>query len=407
MKRAWLLKAVFPVLMLLLLALTVNAAEQAPLQVQTTKEGAKVEIEVVNEGKAIVSVMDKEENPVLGLKAADFTILRSTGRKANIISAQALSETQEMPRHIVLVLDNSYSMKQRNAIGALLAGVGELVKIIRPIDEVQIITFSEKGMNVGGRTLRVQSFKSNQPKALKEYAEKVYKDEILDKTFLYEAMVAGLESIRTMPEKEPRIMVVFSDGEDFGSALKAQDVLNVAQKAGRFNGYAIDYMEGPEKDKFLTGFAVNNKGQIFKAASEKSLVPIFQSVASKMEYYYVINYEFPLTGKLAVSPDTLTVEEVRTIDSSPLLGHIYFGEGSSTIPSQYVRFAGSKETAGFDEQKFQDSMEKYYQVLNIIGKRLADNPKASVKLIGCNSNMGKEKGQKKLSAKRADRKSVV
>jgi len=108
------------------------------------------------------------------------------------------------------------------------------------------------------------------------------------------------------------------------------------------------------------------------------------------------------TGSLAVVPESLTIEEIKTIDSSPMLGYIYFDEGSSEIPAKYVRLAGAGETAAFDEQRFRDTLEKYYQVLNIVGKRLASNPEASITIVGCNSDTGAEKNNKKLSAARAE-----
>lgn len=403
MKRTGLLKSVLAAVMVCFLVRTANAAEAPVLQVQAAKPGAAVEVErVIGDDKVIVSAVDADQKPLLGLGVPDFAVSLA-GRAAKIISVQPLAESMEMPRHIVLVLDNSYSMRQREATKALLAGLGEVLKIIRPIDDVQLVAFTDKQkMTMGGRTLRVQTFKSNNAAALQAFADRIYREEIIDQTFLYEGMLAGLEIVRAMPATEPRILVVFSDGEDMGSAFKQKDVLDAVQGVGRFNAYAIDYMPGPQTDKFLTEFAARNRGQIFKATSEQSLVPIFQSVASKMEYYYILSYVFPLTGKLAIVPDSLTIEEIKTFDSSPLLGHIYFAEGSSGIPSQYVRFAGPGETAGFDEQKFRDAMAKYYQVLNIVGRRLVDKPEATLTLVGCNSNIGKEKGQKKLSAKRAE-----
>jgi outer membrane protein OmpA-like peptidoglycan-associated protein len=67
-----------------------------------------------------------------------------------------------------------------------------------------------------------------------------------------------------------------------------------------------------------------------------------------------------------------------------------------------VRFSSPGDTAGFDEQKFSTTLEKYYQDLNIVGKRLTDKPEATVTLVGCNDNSGKEKGNKKLSTLRAE-----
>ena len=119
-------------------------------------------------------------------------------------------------------------------------------------------------------------------------------------------MLVGLEIIRTMPDTEPRFMVVFSDGEDLNSAFKREDVQKAAKRVKKFNAYAIDYMPGAKTDKFLTEFASGNRGQIFKAASETNLVPIFQSVASKMQHYYVISYVFPAhreTGRRSGQPD--------------------------------------------------------------------------------------------------------
>jgi len=387
------------------LALSALAAGLSDLQIQSTTPGTSVEVErVLGGGKVVVRAVDAENKPLFGLGVSDFGITQA-GRTAKIVSVEPLSQSQDVPRHIVMVLDNSFSMKERKAIKPLLEGVREVLKTVRPIDDVQMVVFisaSAKPVNMGGRNLHVQTFKSNQPAALQDFTNKAYHEGLTDTTVLYEGMLAGLDLIKKTPDTGPKIMVVFSDGEDVNSAFTREDVLKAAKGVGRLNAFAIDYMPGPQTDKFLTAFATQNRGQILKAEGESKLVPIFQSVASKMSYFYVINYAFPITGKLAVVPDTVTIEEVKTIDSSPLLGHIYFAEGSSKISSPYVLLAGPGETAGFDEQKFRDTLEKYYQVLNIIGKRLTDKPEATITLVGCNSDTGKEKGKKKLSTQRAE-----
>jgi outer membrane protein OmpA-like peptidoglycan-associated protein len=382
---------------------TVFAAEGSDLQIQTAKPGTTVTVErIMEDGKAVVSVVDAGENPVFGLSAADFAVAYS-GKSGKILSVKPLTESQDVPRHIVLVLDNSDSMSQRHAVEPLLAGVGELLKTVRPIDDVQIVVFDTKQtMDVGGRKVHVRTFTSKNSAELQDFVTQIYHSGMTSDTVLYDAMLAGFEIVGKMPSTEPRFMVVFSDGEDLNSIYKAKDVFSAAQKVGHFNGYAIDFQEGSAKNKFLTQYATKNHGQIWKATSETNLVPIFQSVATTMQLYYIVSYAFPLTGTLAVAPDTLTIEEIKTVDSSPMLGQIYFADGSSEIPSQIVRFASPGETAGFDEQKFHGTLDKYYQLLNIVGKRLTDNPDAKITLVGCNSNTGKEKGNKKLSAKRTD-----
>jgi outer membrane protein OmpA-like peptidoglycan-associated protein len=511
---------------LVLIALLVNgvafAAAESDLNIRVAKSGAAVMIDhVIKEGKALVSVVDAEKKPLLGLGAGDFSVTQS-GRKGNITSVQPFSENQDVPRHIVLVLDNSYSMYERKAITSLLVGVGELLKTVRPIDDVQMVVFdNNKSVTMGGRELHVKTLGSNQPAELQAFAAKAYRTEgLTGGTVLNEALLAGLDLIAKMPATEPRFMVVFSDGEDLNSLFKRDDVFAAAKGLDRFKVYAIDYMEIQATDKFLTRLAGDNSGQIWKATSDTNLVSIFQSVASRMQYYYVVSYQFPSTGTLAVAPAELTIdevktmgsavlsirnnvtaltlrpvvdtaygitrwkavvsnakgsvaelagegapaselniplptadlqaiaangdlavkmdmedrigqrvaltavpvkvtfvrtragltvapaslkiEEIKTIDVSPMLGQIYFAKGVGDISSQYVRFSGPGETAGFDEQKFSGTLEKYYQDLNIIGKRLADITGSKITLIGCNDNAGQEKGNRKLSTRRAE-----
>jgi outer membrane protein OmpA-like peptidoglycan-associated protein len=390
--------AVLVAVMVSSLAMTAIAAEESDVQIRVAKPGATVTIDrVVENGKVLVSVVDAGENPLLGLRAEDFAVTQS-GLTAKILSVQPITESLDVPRHIVLVLDNSYSMVERKAVEPLLAGVRELLKTIRPIDQVQMVVFNMKRtVNMGGRELHVETLKSNQQAALQDFVAKAYRG-ITYQTVLYEAMLAGLDLIGKMPAAEPRFMVVFSDGEDNTSAYNRKDVLKAAQGVGLFNAYAIDFIEGPKKDKFLTEFTSENRGQIWKAESAMNLVPIFQSVASIMQYYYVVSYVLPPT----VAPASLTIEEIKTVDASPMLGYIYFADGSSEIAPQYVRFAGPGETAGFDPQQLRGTLEKYYQVLNIVGKRLTDHPEATITLVGCNADTGTEKGNKKLSGQRAE-----
>jgi len=394
------------VLIALLVSGVAFAAGEADVKIQVVKPGATATVDhVIGEGKVHVNVLDAGNQPVIGLGAGDFSVTQA-GRPVKVTSAQPLSESKDVPRHMVLVLDNSFSMTQREAVKPLLAGVGELLKTIRPIDDVRMVVFNDKKtVDMGGRALHVQTFQSNKPDELQRYMAKVYKDGITGKTVLHEGMLAGLELLDTMPATEPRFMVVFSDGEDLNSAFTREDVLKRAEGLKRFDAYAIDYMDRPTTDKFLGDFAGQNHGQIWKAKSGSNIVPIFQDVATRMQHSYVVSYQLAPTaptGTLAVVPASLTVEEIKTIDASPMLGQVFFDKGSSVIPARYVRLAGPGETAGFDEQKFSVTLQKYYAVLNIIGKRLADKPGSTITLVGCNDNTGVEKGNTKLSTQRAE-----
>ncbi|MBU2622066.1 MAG: VWA domain-containing protein, partial [Proteobacteria bacterium] len=203
----------FILLIGLLLVSQAFAAGESELQVRAGKPGAIVTLErQLNDGMVQLSVSDAANRPIIGMTKDDFVVTAS-GRTARIISAQLIANSLDVPRNIVMVLDNSDSMSHRSAVKPLLAGVDELLKIVRPIDQVQIVVFSGKEkMTMGGRDLRVRTFKSNNPGELRNFVHEIYRDGMTQTTVLNEGMLAGLELIRTMPANEPRFMVVFSDG---------------------------------------------------------------------------------------------------------------------------------------------------------------------------------------------------
>jgi outer membrane protein OmpA-like peptidoglycan-associated protein len=110
----------------------------------------------------------------------------------------------------------------------------------------------------------------------------------------------------------------------------------------------------------------------------------------------------PPKGTVAIQPAGLTIEEVTTIDSSPLLNYVFFETGQSDIPSRYATFSNQADTKAFNESRLKGTMEKYTHVLNIIGSRLRANPEARIKIVGCNSNRGDESNRKDLSRSRAE-----
>jgi outer membrane protein OmpA-like peptidoglycan-associated protein len=99
---------------------------------------------------------------------------------------------------------------------------------------------------------------------------------------------------------------------------------------------------------------------------------------------------------------TMRIEEITTIDSSPLLNYIYFTEGESAIERRYVRFQEQGQTQSFSEEALRGTKEKYDNLLNIVGLRMRAHPKATIRLVGCNANYGVEKGRKELSRARVE-----
>lgn len=98
----------------------------------------------------------------------------------------------------------------------------------------------------------------------------------------------------------------------------------------------------------------------------------------------------------------IKVEQYFAQQMYPLMNFIFYEQGSSDLPEKYRRVSAS-DTTEYDEQKFYNvnMLKVYYDVLNVIGKRLRKFPKTKITLTGCNNNVGTEVGNIPLSFRRA------
>lgn len=373
------------------------------LQVTGPENAAKVTVQSVKEGELLISVLDAEDDPILGLMPEDFALKRGS-RNGKILTVEPLKASEEVDLNVVLVVDNSLSMKNRYAVQPLFDALEEFYSVVRPIDDIHAIVFDDnETIAVGDLNVHARVFKSSNVEELRAFFRESFESRLTQKTYLYDSMAAGLDIIRKMPADSNKILLVFTDGEDINSVVKHPAVMKAAEGIPNFLAYALDFTEQKSVDYFLKRFSETYGGRIWKAESSAELVPILKAFSTRVFHRYVVGYRFPdpPQGTVALEPSTVTIEEVTTIDSSPLLNYVFFEEGDSTISRPYVLLSNQAEAREFSEKNLRDTMEKYSHVLNIIGKRLTDNPDAHITIVGSNSNQGKEKGNLTLSRERA------
>jgi hypothetical protein len=196
---------------------TAYAAEG--LEVLIPGREARATYQVIDEGKLLISVLDDEGEPIRGLTPGDFAVTRGI-KKAKIFSAEPLETSKEVPLNIVLVVDNSYSMEKRKAVEPLLAALEAFFKTVRPIDNIQAVVFDGKQtVQVKDYSLHARTFRSNKISELRDFFEETFDRGLTSGTYLYEAMLVGVDLIRRMPKNDQKFLVVFSDGEDVNSAV--------------------------------------------------------------------------------------------------------------------------------------------------------------------------------------------
>jgi len=87
----------------------------------------------------------------------------------------------------------------------------------------------------------------------------------------------------------------------------------------------------------------------------------------------------------------------------PFLTYIFFDENSAEIPQRYVQFTREQaQNFSLKDLLGRSSLESYYYVLNILGQRLNEHKNATITITGCNTNLKKERNNKKLSTQRAN-----
>ncbi|MDD4921108.1 MAG: OmpA family protein [Bacteroidales bacterium] len=100
----------------------------------------------------------------------------------------------------------------------------------------------------------------------------------------------------------------------------------------------------------------------------------------------------------------LTVPVKREIkETFPLRDYVFFDEGSTEIPNRYVKL-NKNQARSFREGQFQEPAPKdstgrsqrqlsvYYNVLNILGKRMNEHPDSRIALIGSSAGKGIKPG---------------
>ena len=316
-----------------------------------------------------------------------------------------MATSKDVGLNIVLVVDNSVSMRDRKAVEPLLEALDAIYGIIRPIDNISIVVYDDKqSIQVNGKQLHARLLRSNDMGELRSLMKEQLTDGMTGGTYLYDAIAVGLDAARQWPEKSNKFMVVLTDGEDINSSIKDEQVLAEAKNISNFWAYSVDYMPTPDMDDFLKTFAGDHSGHIWKASSAGDLVPIFKAFSSTLLHRYVVSYRFmdPPSAGISMTPGEVVIEEITTIDSAPLLNYVFFDTGRSELPGRYVQFQNQAEIEKFSENGLTGAMEKYNHILNIIGHRLRQFPDATIRLVGCNSNTGEEANRKDLSRSRAE-----
>lgn len=103
--------------------------------------------------------------------------------------------------------------------------------------------------------------------------------------------------------------------------------------------------------------------------------------------------EPPVADVMTASPQQIQIVETIVTETFPILPYIFFDSSSATLSSRYQQLASTETTAFRNRELPHSSLEAYYQILNIIGDRLSNDPSQKITITGTTD--GEEAGSAK------------
>lgn len=272
------MKIVFALLLFMFLAV--------PCGLRAQSETAAPE-KIQKSGKRLVSVpvtvSDRDGRYIPGLKKDDFTLYEN-GVEQKIVSFATYDE----PINVALLIDTSEST--RDTLTEIKDAAEDFIKLLNPSDRCLIASFDAQ--------LNVLTPLTSDLKTMKESLAKVQTARREGSILFGAVREIAEKSFAGVPGR--KVIVVLSDGKDFGSALTKNELLGELEESD-VSIYGIFYQTGMGFNKLT----VSPNGQVKEADEDKKPKEEKPKKKKKKKGYTVT---IPLRG------DIYTPEEIKLSD---------------------------------------------------------------------------------------------
>ncbi len=197
-----------------------------------------------------------------------------------IFNVREFGANDSIPYNIVLSVDYSGSMTGVKEI--IQEGIEIFISLKMSYDYIAINTFNRD------YDLKVP-LSNDKEKILQLYGAKKNEGFGLFSA-MYDAMMSSMNILERTPEVVPRVLVVFSDGDDNYSKVELDSLYSRAKRL-KVNIFAVAF--GYSKDDNLRYMAQNSGGKFYKAYSKSELISIIRDIYMSLRYYYYITYVPP------------------------------------------------------------------------------------------------------------------
>ncbi len=295
-------------------------------------------------------------------------------------TVREFGEQDSVPTNIALAIDQSGSMK---GVKDVLDYATELfLGMKRPCDFVSLTGFHKEIRQVFALT-------ADTAKALAEFREYKKTSQGLFSR-VYDGIMASLRTLQSVPVDQPKVCVVFADGEENTSQTKAADIYEYATRHN-ISLYCVGFAYA--NDEELQSLSLYTGGKYYRAYTKADLVSIFMDIYRSLQNYYLVTYVPPNIPTLhhadvsVVLPERDTLVATGTYDKSSL-------GGLDTVGSQFTKYIGfAYNSAVVDSAS--------YTTLDELAADLERFPRVILEVQGHTDNIGGEEFNQRLSEARA------
>jgi outer membrane protein OmpA-like peptidoglycan-associated protein len=322
-------------------------------------------------------------------KAKYFTGISETlGKVLNVrtveidsFKVREFGANDSIPYNLVLSVDYSGSMKPM--LEAIFEGTEIFVNMKMPYDQIALTSF--------GKEFDVKvPFNKDKNSIINLYRGKRERGIGLF-SGVFDAVANCIDMLKETAIDVPRVMVIFSDGDDNYSKSQIGQLIDSARKA-KINIFTIAF--GYSIDKNLRYLAQYTGGKFYKAYTKQELISIFRDIYMSLRYYYYVTYKPPKYWGYHYVTTRLNVPH-RT---DTLLAHVEY-DTKDMFPWSDIDDV-FKRPILFDFDSAVVKKESY-PIMDEIADAMLSYPNLKIQIEGHTDNVGTEEYNQTLSENRA------
>lgn len=188
----------------------------------------------------------------------------------------------------------------------------------------------------------------------------------------------------------PRILVIFSDGDDNYSK---QEVGELIKKAKEMNINIFTVAFGYSKDEQMRYIAEYTGGKFYKPYTKEEMIAVFKDIYMSLRYHYLITYKPPVFWGFHTVYSTIDVPGMTIADSLVADGE-YDTSGFKELNDEFTR------PILFDFNMAEVKSESY-PIINELVDMMLSWPRLKIEIQGHTDNIGSAEYNQDLSERRA------